>query len=50
MKTRLFAVIVALTSAFLAPALAQENPLVGAWERVSQTNDTGVAIPSPICS
>ena len=47
MKKLLFTVIVALTSAFPAPALAQQNPLVGAWERVSQTNDTGVANPQP---
>ena len=47
MKTRLFTVLLTLASAFAAPALAEQNPLVGAWERVSQTNDAGVANPQP---
>ena len=38
---------VALAILLSTAALAQQNSLVGAWERVSQTNDKGEASPTP---
>ena len=46
MKTRILAIIVVL-SVFSSFALAQQNPLVGTWERVFQADEQGNPSPNP---